>query len=163
MTPKITVTLTAEQHQTLKQLAYWAQTSDSITEEESAVLDHLLAKPAPFPIPEGKEMREFRLEPRGVAPITFSGVLLTPQEILGTYVLGGVHVFRTQAGEYLLYVASVGYQTTTADVQRLYRNADKMTSQEVISACVGGRGNNAASDAKYALQALGLDTEQRIA
>jgi len=158
-----TVTITETQRDTLKELAYWAQTSDSITEAESAVLDHLLAVPAPISTPKGRKMKEFHLEIRGSAPVTFCGVNLTPQEILGTHVSTDVHVFRTKAGEYLLYVGSVGSQNTRAPVGKVYRHADKMTSQEIILACNGGRGNNAAADAKHALETLGLNTVERIA
>lgn len=112
--------------------------------------------------PEGRKMKEFHLTLRGRAPVTFCGINLTPEEIRGTHVFTDVHVFLTKAGEYLLYVGTVGYQTTRAPVGRVYRHADKMTTQEVVSACDGGRGNNAAADAKHALEALGLDTVERI-
>lgn len=159
----ITVTLTEAQRTTIKEFAAWTQTSDSITEAESAVLDHLLAVPAPISIPEGRKMKEFHLDVRGCAPVTFCGVNLTSHEIIGTHVATSIHVFRTKAGEYLLYVGNVGSQNTLALVGKLYRHADAMTSQEVISACNGGRGNNAAADAKKALEALGLNTVERIA
>lgn len=153
-----TITLTDAQRQTLKVLAAWAQTSASLSEAETAVLDHILREPAPIAVPEGRTMKEYRLTIDGSAPVTFCGVHLTDREIFGSFVATDVHVFRTKSGEYLLYVGSVGYQTTRTHAQRLYRHADRMTAQEVISACLGR-----VDDAKPALQALGLNTVERIA
>lgn len=151
-----TITITDAQRQTLKELAYWAQTSDSITEAESDVLDHILATPAPIATPKGHSIKEYKLTQRNDVPACFRGVALT-KEYLGAFIASDVHVFRTIGGEYLLYVGTVGYQRTRAHINQLYRNADTLTATDVVRAC-----NGLPSYAEPALKALGLKTAEHI-
>lgn len=150
------ITLTADQRKTLAELAAWAQTSDSITDAESNVLDHMLATPAPIAVPEGHSIKEYKLTQRNDVPACFRGVALT-KEYLGAFIASDVHVFRTVGGEYLLYVGTVGHQRTRTHINQLYRNADTLTATDVVRAC-----NGLPSYAEPALKALGLKTAEHI-
>ncbi len=101
-------------------------------------------------------MLKYQLTQKGNVPAVFEGEALTALTI-GSQICSNVHVFRTKAGEVLLYVGSVGSQTTRAIPQRLYRNANQMTNQDVVVACHG-----LVDYAQPALTALGLNTTETI-
>lgn len=102
----------------------------------------------------------FKLERKNNTPLVFEGELLSkpiyPYDETTTRFCCNIHLFRTKAGRFVLYIGTRGYGHSLERPMYAVVDPEKQTTHHIVELCGGF------IHAKEILELLGKSTEERL-